>query len=941
MTKGKELRLIVSMLVVAVFGLYSSAMPAKRGLRTVKMPDGSTIEVQLKGDEHCHIYLTEDGYPLVSDNKFFYYATPSESGDRLVSTGVKARPASLRDASDRAVLEGVERDGLPEVFRRMSAKKTPTANGMKRAQANLGDNNRFLFRTFPNQGQQKALIILVEYPDVPFTLDDPLDYFTRMLNEKGFSTRGATGSANDFFRESSNGLFDPQFDVYGPVMLQHERVYYGGGSNEENAWQMVIEACDQLDDVIDFTEYDRDGDGQVDNIYIFFAGEGESSSGIAETVWPHAAKIMEIDLLHTHIYDGKIINSYGVSNEWENGNPDGVGTFCHEFSHVMGLPDLYATEYTDAFDPGEWSALAYGPYNNEGRTPPLYSAFERYCVGWLKLEELPETGNITIPPVGTNKAYAIKTSNPDEFYVLENRQQLSWDTYIPYHGMLVWHIDYDQSVWSRNAVNNSTTHQRIDIVEADNTRTAESRTGDVFPGTAGVTSFTDDTTPSMMTWQNYRLSRPITEITETEDGFITFKVSGGYGELSAPAAFATSDTPGSHSVNLQWQAVEGADDYLVSVYREGTFLPIGKADMSTAGATTLAVTGLDAAQAYCCYVQAVSGKIVSAPSALLTFITAEPGFDDIVPVAHEATSITGSGFTASWDAVSDADGYLLNVYTKGDGDPIEFTVDFTDGVDKLPEGWTTTSKLSYSLSGYVGASAPSLRLSADGDKLQSCEFGDGIRSIRLWHRGNGSKTTSNFIVINGLYGDEWKQLVRLPVCKDAGGRTDSYDDIAQGCTALQIVYEANESGSLALDDIVIGYGAQQTRIYTEGFEGKAAGVATSVAVEGLRPSTDYYYTVVATREGLRTLESNEVAVTTAAESALESVAVEQFTVAVADGVITVAGVEAGCVCVLADMSGRVMARNSADSFGTAVMAAPSAGVYVLRIGDKACKVIVK
>ena len=308
--------------------------------------------------------------------------------------------------------------------------------------------------------------------------------------------------------------------------------YYGGNDavydEDEHPEEMAIEACQQLDATVDFSQYDRDGDGYIDNVFIFYAGRGEADGGGDNTVWPHAWNVTSATNT-PYVFDGVRLDSYGCTNEWTRDNrPDGVGTFIHEFSHVMGLPDLYSTDYSDAFTPGEWSALDYGPYNNDGCTPPLYGAFERYALGWMSPRVLDAATDVTLNPIGENEACMIPTSDSNEFFLLENRQQTGWDTYIPGHGMLVWHVLYDSGVWNKNEVNNDENKQYVDIEEADGKQTESTRAGDAFPGTSGKTSFTDTTKPSMKTWKGKSLNMPLTEIAEN-DGVITFKVKGGTG----------------------------------------------------------------------------------------------------------------------------------------------------------------------------------------------------------------------------------------------------------------------------------------------------------------------------------------------------------------------------------------------------------------------------
>ena len=319
-----------------------------------------------------------------------------------------------------------------------------------------------LFDTgFPSKGEQKGLVVLVEYKDVKFTHNDPYSYFNRMLNEDGFSDYGGTGCAAEYFRECSDNQFRPKFDVYGPITLSQNMSYYGGNDysgNDKNPQKMAIEACQQLDATVDFSEYDRDGDGFIDNVFIFYAGRGEASGGSSNTVWPHSWNVTAAEYT-SYIFDGVQLDRYACSNEWEGSRPDGVGTFIHEFSHVMGLPDLYATSYTSAFTPGGWSVLDHGSYNNGGCTPPLYSAYERYSLGWITPQVLDGPASVRLNSIGSNQACIIPTGDENEFFLIENRQKTSWDKYIPGHGMLVWHVDYDAYVWRQNTVNNNADHQ--------------------------------------------------------------------------------------------------------------------------------------------------------------------------------------------------------------------------------------------------------------------------------------------------------------------------------------------------------------------------------------------------------------------------------------------------------------------------------------------------
>ncbi len=486
-------RLIFSLILTVATGIASMAVPARRGFVQVTGPDGNPVVVQLVGDEHCHYFADAEGRMMVRQaSRTFAYA-----------------PEDV-------------------VVRKMAARRVPEVVGT------------FPGSSFPAKGEQKAIVILVEYQDQKFELGDHAhDYFTNMLNQDGFSEYDATGSVHEYFIDSSNGQFDCQFDLFGPVTLSKSMSYYGGNDvngNDKNPEQMVVEACRQLDDTVNFADYDRDNDGIIDNVYVIYAGRGEASDIMGDypdTVWPHSWDVTHLNLS----FDGKRLATYGCSNEWEDiwtpnyftgmyqktgENPDGIGTFVHEFSHVLGLPDLYNTVATSTATPGSWSVLDYGPYNNNGRTPPAYSAFERNALGWIELTELTaESGDVTIPELNaSNTAYCITNpGNPEEFFLLESRAKTGWDSYLPGSGMLVWHVDYDSYSWRQNAANNKDSHLGVDLVEADGKAEKDTRNaGDAFPGTKKVTSYT----PKW--WNKTSAGFSIEDIALAENNAVTFSV---------------------------------------------------------------------------------------------------------------------------------------------------------------------------------------------------------------------------------------------------------------------------------------------------------------------------------------------------------------------------------------------------------------------------------
>lgn len=573
--------LAVACLIATSIGAW--AIPAKRTTFVATQPDGTQVTLTRAGDEFNKYYLTDDQQVVVGNKADgYYFATVDAASGRITASTVQASDAANRTEAQKAYVAAINIEELDEAMATTSRmSRIAPAEGSRslaprKAKASLPAQSGYgLFpnSTYPTSGSPKALIILVQYTDVKFsTAYDASDYFTNLLSKKGFNDYGGTGSVLDWFTDASMGQFTPDFDVYGPVTLSRNQAYYGGNDiygDDLHPEQMVVEGCRLLDSQVDFSDYDTDGDGYVDNVYIYYAGLGEADYGDEDTVWPHSWNLSEANTTLT--LDGVRIETYACSNESDGVKPDGIGTFVHEFSHVLGLPDLYHTKSNATYTPGAWSVMDYGPYNNDGRTPPTYSIFERNAFGWIDpivLDQSPRSVELN-DILTSNEGCLIPTYKTSEFFLLENRQQTSWDKYLPGHGMLIWHIDYNSTYWSSNTVNNTKGHQYVDIEEANNNPNSSSTAAMknyAFPGTTGAyTSFTDTTTPNMKTWSGTSLNTPITNITES-NGVISFDVCGGGTAIDSPVALQpTSDQIGNDYFLASWNAVEGAADYLLTV----------------------------------------------------------------------------------------------------------------------------------------------------------------------------------------------------------------------------------------------------------------------------------------------------------------------------------------------------------------------------------------
>ena len=358
--------------------------------------------------------------------------------------------------------------------------------------------------TFPLTGDIRSIVILVEYEDVSFTISDPKAAFERMLNVEGYSENGGTGSARDYFIANSYGKFRPTFDVYGPYVLPNKREYY-----KSHAAEMIVDACGAADDDgVDFTQYDFNSDSNIDNVFVYYAGHNPAEGGPESAVWPHRSQAVvwseDDKQYYRYSVDDKWIMDYACTSELYGGRGDrmcGIGTFCHEFSHVLGLDDFYNTINSDTYTIGEWDIMCQGNYNNEGRTPPSYSAYERWMLGWLEPVQLTRTGDFLLEPLELKgQAYLIAAKehnlqvlapNPNEYWLLENRQNTGWDTpknSLPGTGMLITHITFNKGKWDNNTPNN-TTPLGYDICEAYYKNPYFSSPSDTYPGLYNISQF--------------------------------------------------------------------------------------------------------------------------------------------------------------------------------------------------------------------------------------------------------------------------------------------------------------------------------------------------------------------------------------------------------------------------------------------------------------------
>lgn len=562
----------------------------------VVQPDGKTVNVYLRGDERFHYYETEDGVPLLQvDGKSYYYV--AENDGQLTNSGILAH-----DAIDRTPIEQTFITEKSHMVVSRLEELCDSVNRLNVDRLRAAVLSRATLSSEPSdnyKGKKKGIVILVDFNDVAMSTQDSNNLFDRMFNEPGYNENNHIGSVHDYFLDQSYGQFDLDFDVVGPVTVSEEMSYYGKnnslvGDTDENVRDMVKEACVLADEYVDYSDYDWNGDGEVDQVFIVYAGYGESNGAPSYTIWPHKSVIKYSNLQDDLVLDGVVINTYACSCELagtSGGTVNGIGTPCHEFSHCLGLPDLYDVNYSGGFGMDSWDVMSDGNHSGpdrHGEVPCGYSAYERWLAGWLDFVDLSEMERINGMPCVADAPVAYRMVNdahPDEYFVFENRQNNRWFTFAgestECHGLMITHIDYSEAAWDMNSVNTVKNHQRVCIVPADNdfgnfytsgstlryNPTPSDLEGDLFPGTHQITEFTgkshensggklfNQTEDGLLF-----LDKPITNIKEA-DGLISFDFMGGI-YVPVPKITDVSVVNG-NSFSITWEP-DGSVDYFVA-----------------------------------------------------------------------------------------------------------------------------------------------------------------------------------------------------------------------------------------------------------------------------------------------------------------------------------------------------------------------------------------
>lgn len=521
----KKLYLMLSMLFA--FGAAANAVPAKKLQKVVTLTNGTQVSVELRGDEYLSWWEGTDGTA--------YRATADDAVFEAFDLEAQKPAAAARRA--RAEQGRVAR----------LARVKNSLKGADDKMRGLGGDH------ITYKGVKKGLVVLVDFKNKKFADGHDLEYYKNVINGKDFSDEeeGYVGSVRDYFLAQSNGQFELDFDVVGPVTMSKNYGYYGNDGayqKDEKVYEMIKEACDGIQDKVNLKDYDWDGDGEADQVFFLYAGLGQASGGSAGTVWPHESELRYWPCGVLSYSTGKI-NTYACANELQPETQGssryisaGIGTICHEFSHCLGFADMYDTTGGGGYGMSVFDVMDQGSYNGNGFVPCNYTAFERIYAGWVEAIELIDPA--TVKDMKSVSDYGrpfimYNYKNTNEYFLMENRQNTGWDKGLyGSNGLLIVHVNYVPSRWANNSVNSSAEKiQCCTVVNADGSRenTQYSLQGDLYPyEVKGVTmndEFTGESEPAAKLYtknsdNSYALGIPITNIKRSK-GSVSFLVCGG------------------------------------------------------------------------------------------------------------------------------------------------------------------------------------------------------------------------------------------------------------------------------------------------------------------------------------------------------------------------------------------------------------------------------
>lgn len=795
-----------------------------------QLPDGTWAEVYLRGDEHYH-YLT------------------TLSGDKIPGTEVGSMTL----------------DSIMHSAQRVAPKK-------------------MLDSYIPSHGKVRVPVILVNFTDLAFTMDNPQANFDDFYNGTGGTNPNATGSVYDYFVASSDSMLQLEFDVYGPYTLSKDMAYYGANSGSNHAQHgrdLVVEAATLAADAgVDFAPYDNNNDGYIDNLSIVVAGYNEAEGGHANTIWPHYSSVY-----NSTTFSGKRLSGYLMISEYRGSGGKqqaGIGTYCHEFGHVLGLPDLYDTQNSDRYTVGKWDVMCSGSYNNSGCTPPSYSAFERFALGWLIPIQLHDIGDYKLEPLmNSNSAYLIAAEehnlslmspSPREYFLLENRQAVGWDANteaLVGTGMMVSHITFNATAWNRNTFNNGKILGYA-IVGAYDSAPSTSTPRDLFPGTSMVTSWlpclNDGTELQAQQVQNIR---------QMGDLSICFS----YGPPSRDGIFFSPSKLEPILTSYDRRVIHYDTAYVevlarnmgndtLRIYSTNNYFEFSIDGGTTWGNETIyKYKGLPG-DSVCTFPLLIRHTPHRQSCDMKTgYITLESmhslkmqqievnGYSPrpiyiTKPELSAAENISSKSFTACWLGQDDAEYYYATLFSLFDQPSVEQqSFDSFTSIENIEKaGWTANFIRPTTV---VSESNTAILFASTDDQLISKEYILPINNLRFWISNNyissSDVTASGSLLVEGRTSSgRWQEIGKIRIINTTKNLIKDYTfDTADSIMQVRFTYTHHAGeGGCALDGCKIGMD-QTIQYICSGTEAKILSSDTSTVFYNLTPNTTYYFAVQA------------------------------------------------------------------------------------------------
>lgn len=833
-----QMQKTLNILLLLAFAAGALAVPATPEPIIRLLPDGTTDTVYLHGDEYHHFYTDRNGLRIAGS-----------------------------DYEDIALIE-------------------QNANFPHRA-----PKKQMLSSFVPLRGNIHIPVILVNFSDLSFSISNPKEQFDDLFNGAGGSNPNATGSVHDYYMASSDSALNLEYEVFGPYTLSKTMEYYGqnsssGGNTNHtlHARDLVIEAVSiASQNGVDFSLFDANNDGYIDNVSIVVAGYNEAEGGESNTIWPHYSTINSFNS-----YSGKYISGYLMISEYRGSGGKvqaGIGTYCHEFGHALGLPDLYNTQQSDAYTVGSWDIMCSGSYNNNGSTPPSYTAFERFMLGWLEPEQLFSPGMRTLKPIETaNHAYLIaarahnmnpNSPSPSEFFLLENRQEVGWDAgknALVASGLLISHITFSQTGWEYNTFNN---HKPLgfDIVSAGFSSPSKSSEADVFPGstlrTSWIPTLNDGSTIDSLALSQIRQRGDLCismQVGASDEEMLSFdreqlNIETTY--LSSPVVYdtgyATLHIPSMHreyihmhvsTKRFRFSPDNGAKWYAYPDTAVIPIIPDSAYDISIAAVYTPLRRSCDYEVAFLS-AETADGEI----GTQLTLSGQAPRPMLITtPVIDSVTNLTSSSFNILWEPQDDADGYFYMLYTvsEGNSEEIESFDSFENHDTILMHGWSTNFQRVQS---NYAQSGKAILFEKTDEYIISPHYLYAPSSISVWLSNNytpisAGEVVGGFLLLSGSKdGVEWEDAEKIYIQRTTKNATRTIElDTTRHWRQFRLSYtHIGGKGGAIVDTWRASLCKKVDYIYRLG-EYYIGGASDEIVFRQLTPATTYYYVMQAYEE---------------------------------------------------------------------------------------------